>query len=201
MKEIKTSQEKTRKLCLSQAKKDQFGESAKYVNFESVNDDGELTTDNIRCSLNMKLIEKHWRLAGYNLIVTSEVHLPAQQIYSSYHNLWRIEESFRMMKSELDARPVYLQKESSIYAHFLICYLAVLLTRILQILILEDKHSYQEIIHFMRSFNVAQISPNKYINLAKSSKMFDCIEELTGLPIGHLNLNNSKIRKMMNYRF
>ena len=106
-----------------------------------------------------------------------------------------------MMKSELDARPVYLQKENSIYAHFLICYLAVLLTRIFQIIILEDKYSYQEIIRFMRGFNVAQVSPYKYINLAKASEIFEHIEKLTKLPIGHVNLNNTKIKSMMNYRF
>lgn len=105
------------------------------------------------------------------------------------------------MKSELDARPVYLQKKSSIFAHFLICYLAVLLTRLWQIVILEDKHSYQEIISFMRSFNASRVSPNKYINLAKQNRLIDDIKVLTGLPLDHLNLNNTKIKRMMNYRF
>lgn len=50
------------------------------------------------------------KLAGFNLLITSEYKMEDQQIYEAYHNLWRIEESFRVMKSELDARPVYLQK-------------------------------------------------------------------------------------------
>ena len=77
------------------------------------------------------------------MIVTSEIHMAASKVYAAYHNLWRIEESFRVMKSQLDARPVYLQKQETITGHFLICYLAVLLTRILQIHILKNPVWYR----------------------------------------------------------
>lgn len=61
--------------------------------------------------LNEEKIDMDRKLAGFNLLITSEYKMEDQQIYEAYHNLWRIEESFRVMKSELDARPVYLQKE------------------------------------------------------------------------------------------
>lgn len=82
--------------------------------------------------MNDDLIKKSLELAGYNMLVTSEISMADKEIYTAYHNLWRIEESFRIMKSQLDARPVYLQKKDTITGHFLICYLAVLLTRLLQ---------------------------------------------------------------------
>ena len=62
--------------------------------------------------MNEKVIENALKLAGYNLIVTSEIQMAAAEVYSAYHNLWRIEESFRIMKSQLDARPVYLRRRS-----------------------------------------------------------------------------------------
>lgn len=71
------------------------------------------------------------------MIITSEIQMSASEIYAAYHNLWRIEESFRIMKSQLDARPAYMQKQETITGHFLICYLAVLLTRLLQIHVLK----------------------------------------------------------------
>ena len=71
------------------------------------------------------MIEKELKFAGYNMLVTSEKDMDDIDIYNTYHNLWSIEESFRIMKSDLDARPVFLQKENSIKGHFLICYLAV----------------------------------------------------------------------------
>lgn len=87
--------------------------------------------------MNEALIRKSRELAGYNMLVTSEIAMSDKDVYDAYHNLWRIEESFRIMKSQLDARPVYLQKEDTIIGHFLICYLAVLLTRLLQFKILK----------------------------------------------------------------
>lgn len=59
--------------------------------------------------MNEELIQKSLELAGYNMLVTSEISMKDKDVYNAYHNLWRIEESFRIMKSQLDARPVYLQ--------------------------------------------------------------------------------------------
>ena len=92
------------------------------------------------------------------MIFTSEINMPDTEIYSTYHNLWRIEESFKIMKSQLDARPVFLQKEDTITGHFLICYLSVLLVRIFQIKILENKYCTEEIFDFMKQFKVAKLS-------------------------------------------
>ena len=106
----------------------------------------------------------------------------ASEIYTAYHNLWRIEESFRIMKSQLDARPVYLQKRDTITGHFLICYLAVLLTRLFQIHVLNDSFGTEEIFDFMHDFKIAKISEQKYINLAISSSF---IKELSAKPACH----------------
>ena len=58
------------------------------------------------------------------MLVTSETEMEEKEIYKVYHQLWRIEESFRILKSELDARPVYLQDGNRIKGHFLVCYAA-----------------------------------------------------------------------------
>ena len=65
-------------------------------------------------TMNEELIKKSLELAGYNMLVTSERSMSDKDIYEAYHNLWRIEESFRIMKPQLDARPVYLQKENTL---------------------------------------------------------------------------------------
>ena len=61
--------------------------------------------------INQAKIDEDLKYAGYNLMVTSETGLEPLQIYQTYHNLWKIEESFRITKSYLDARPVYVQKK------------------------------------------------------------------------------------------
>lgn len=129
--EINRQVEKAKKLRACEAKKSEYGDSSKYVTFISTDQKGTKTAGKVKVEINEKAIENAKKLAGYNMIITSEIHMSASEIYASYHNLWRIEESFRIMKSQLDARPAYMQKQETITGHFLICYLAVLLTRLL----------------------------------------------------------------------
>ena len=69
---------------------------------------------------------------GYFCIVTSELDYDEQQIRQAYGGLWRIEQSFRVLKSDFYARPVFVSKNEHIRAHFLICFVALLVMRILQ---------------------------------------------------------------------
>ena len=199
--EINKQVEKAKKLRACEAKKSEYGDSAKYVTFISTDKKGEKTDGKIKVELNESAIEKAKQLAGYNMIVTSETRMSASEIYAAYHNLWRIEESFRMMKSQLDARPVYLQKEDTITGHFLICYLAVLLTRLFQIYVLNDKYGTEEIFDFIRDYRVAQVSERRYINLTRRSSFIKDLTALTGLPLTSYFLGNEDINKMLSHRF
>lgn len=199
--EINRQVEKAKKLKACEAKKSEYGDSAKYVTFVSADKKGQKTDNKIKVEINEKAIEKAKKLAGYNMIITSETRMTASEIYAAYHNLWRIEESFRVMKSQLDARPVYLQKRDTITGHFLICYLAVLLTRLLQIHILNDNFGTEEIFDFMHDFRVAKISDRKYINLARSSSFIKELSAKTGLPLTSYFLGNEDINKMLSHRF
>lgn len=199
--EINKQVEKAKNLKACDAKRSEYGDSAKYVTFVSADKKGGKTDGTIKVELNDKAIENAKKLAGYNMIVTSETHMSASEIYAAYHNLWRIEESFRIMKSQLDARPVYLQKEDTITGHFLICYLAVLLTRIFQIHILNDKYGTEEIFDFIRDFRVAQISERKYINLTRKSIFIKDLSSSENLPLTSYFLGNEDINKMLSHRF
>lgn len=66
-------------------------------------------------------INEDLKYAGYNLMVTSELDMEPLQVYQTYHCLWKIEESFRITKSYLDARPVYVQKKEQSMAFFNLC--------------------------------------------------------------------------------
>ena len=127
--------------------------------------------------------------------------MSAAETYAAYHNLWRIEESFRIMKSQLDARPVYLQKEDTITGHFLLCYLFVVLMRLMQIHVLKDRYGTEEIFDFIRDFRVAQISDRKYINLTRNSTFIKTLAAQTGLPLASYFLGNENINNALNHRF
>lgn len=199
--EINRQVEKAKNLRTCEAKKSEYGDSAKYVTFITANKRGEKTDGKIKVEMNEEAIKNAKKLAGFNMMVTSEIHMSASEIYAAYHNLWRIEESFRIMKSQLDARPVYLQKEETITGHFLICYLTVLLTRLLQIHVLKDNYGSEEIFNFIRDFRIAKISDRKYINLTKSSSFVKEFKAQTGLPLTSYFLGNEDINKVLGHRF
>lgn len=199
--EINKEVEKARLLKASQAKRSEYGDSAKYVIFTAADKKGNDTDGKVKVTMNEELIKKSLELAGYNMLVTSEISMKDNEVYDAYHNLWRIEESFRIMKSQLDARPVYLQKQDTIVGHFLICYLAVLLTRLLQFKILKNGYSSEDLFEFVRDFRVAKISDRKYINLTRGTSFIKELSELCSLPLTSYFLSEGDIKKMLSHRF
>ena len=128
-----------------------------------------------------KMAREDLKYAGYNLLVTSELDMEPLQVYHTYHNLWKIEESFRITKSYLDARPVYVQKKETIYGHFLICYLSLFLLRILEIKCFKNEINSYNLVNFMRDFKVVDKGDGTYINISQNQSVNEKIKRLTGL--------------------
>lgn len=191
--EIQKLEAKAHELCLSKAKKEEYGECSKYVNFKGK--DGKKAN----ITINQEKIDQDKRLCGYNLIVTSETGLDHKEIYSIYHNLWRIEESFRIMKSELDARPAFMKTKETLYGHFTICYLSVLIARLLQIYELRDEDSYQSIYKFIREFTFVSVG-NKYINMATRTEFISKLARQTKLPLTNAMISDKQYKKIMSYK-
>ena len=191
--EINRLVEKAKSLTVSAAKRNEYGEAGKYVSFTGK--EGEKAV----AKINQKTIDNDLKLAGYNLLVTSEIRMSDQDIYETYHNLWRIEESFKIMKSDLDARPAFCQREETIKGHFLICYLTVLLERLLQFKVLENRYGTSEIFNFMKDFRVTK-AETKYINTAKTSELIHGLEEKFRLPLTNYFLTETQIRSILNHK-
>lgn len=93
------------------------------------------------------------------------------------------------------------QKEETIIGHFLICYLSVLLTRLLQIHVLKDKYGTEELFDFIRDFRVVKVSERKYTNLTRSSSFTKELSVQTGMPLTSYFLGKEGINKMLSHRF
>lgn len=87
-----------------------------------------------------KKLEKYKETMGFYSIVTSEVEDDDREIINRYHGLSRIEDSFRIIKSDLEGRPIYVWLEEHIKAHFLICFIALTIIRIIQYKILKNEN-------------------------------------------------------------
>lgn len=198
--EINKEVEKARKVStIKQASKDDFGDSLKYVTFESKDEKGKKIK--IKALLNEEAIERDKQEAGFNLLVTSEVNMTAKEIYEAYHALWKIEESFKILKTYLEARPVFLQNKESIYGHFLICYLSLCVLRLLEIKEFENQLSTPELIGFIRRFNIVPTkNGNEFINELNSSNIVKKIKAKTGLSkISSLYLTLKQVKQILNY--
>ena len=159
--------------------REDMGDSAKYLRITSKDKDG----NKIRpvAEIDQAKIDEDMRYAGYNLLVTSEVDLEPLQIYNTYHGLWKIEESFRITKSYLEARPVYVQKKETIYGHFLICYLSLFLLRVMEIKCFKNKVNSYDLVNFMRDFRVVDKGDGSYVNISQNQAVNEKIKGLTGL--------------------
>ena len=197
--EIKKLRAKAEFLTSCSAKKDKYGEAGKYVNFIAVDKDGN-EHGKIKTEINEKAILRDLSVAGFNMLITSEINANSTEIYSTYHNLWRIEESFRIMKSYLDARPVHVQRENSIKGHFLICYLSVFLLRVLQFSVFENEFSTEEIVNFIKNFRVVEITRNKFINISTRDSVIERFGEITKLPILNSYLYDLQIKRILGYK-
>ena len=158
--------------------KDELGDCAKYVDIITKDSTGKTIKPII--GLNKSKIDEDLKYAGYNLLVTSEIDMDPLHVYKTYHSLWKIEESFRITKSYLDARPVYLQKKETIYGHFLICYLSLFLLRVLEIKCFKNKINSYDLINFMRDFRVVNKGDNTYINISRDQAINEKVKKLVG---------------------
>lgn len=192
--EIKKLVEKAKKMKVSEAKKKEYGESAKYIIFKSK------SKDKVVATINYAKINEDTSLAGFNLLVTSELNMNAEEIHQIYHNLWVIEESFKIMKSDLDARPVFLQKKESIMGHFFICYVSVLLQRLLQFKVLKNKYSSNDLFKLFKDFEVVKNEDSTYINISAATDLLQDLTKLWNLPLTNYYLSEVQMNKIKNFK-
>ena len=159
--------------------REELGDCAKYVKIINKDQNGKKIKPVIE--IDQKKLNEDLKYAGYNLMVTSELDMEPLQVYQTYHSLWKIEESFRITKSYLDARPVYVQKKETIYGHFLICYLSLFLLRVIEIKVFKNKINSYDLINFIRDFRGVRGGDGVYINISRNQAVNEKVKELTGL--------------------
>lgn len=137
--------------------------AAKYVKKVAYDKDtGEVLTSSSILDINEELIREEEALDGYYMLLTSEMDTPDDKIIDMYRGLWRIEESFKITKSELEARPVYVRNQDHIEAHFLTCFVALTISRILEMK-LEHKYSAGRILNSLSKAECSLLQQNYYL--------------------------------------
>lgn len=132
---------------------------------------------------------------GYYAIVTSEYKEPPEKIIEMYRGLWKIEESFKITKSDFESRPVYLSLKDHIDAHFLTCFISLVIARILEHR-LKGKYSVTEILESLRRASCSHIKENYYLFDFYNDVLEDIGKEL-GIDFGKKFMRLGEIKKIL----
>lgn len=135
--------------------------AAGYINNIKFDKETGVVSNGSELSLNMEKITEDEKLDGYYSIVTSEENLSDLELRNIYKGLSKIEETFKITKSEFNARPINVRLEDHIDAHFLICFIGLVIIRILQAKI-NDKYTIKNLLEKMKNFKCTHTTGNLY---------------------------------------
>jgi len=156
---------KARQLVMNPSKYRQatsYGASKYVKNLEFDPKTGEILTVKQKPFFDEAKLREEEKWDGYYAIVSSELDKTDEEIIEIYRGLWRIEESFKVTKSDLETRPVYVTREDHIQAHFLICFIALVIIRLLQKR-LDGKFSVTRIIESLNKAECVYLKENFYL--------------------------------------
>lgn len=156
--------ERAEKMVTSKCVKKQWknpNDPSRFVKVTSVTSDGEIAKKKIY-ELNEDAIEKEAFYDGFYAVSTNLIDDDVKDILFVSEGRWQIEESFRILKTDFSSRPVYVSREDRIKAHFLTCFSALLLYRLLEKKI-GGGYTTSQIIETLRGYNMLKMEGTGYI--------------------------------------
>ena len=172
-----------------------YGVAGYVNNLKFVKETGEIA-DASNLSLNLERIKEEEKYDGYYSIVTSEENLSDIEIRNIYRGLSKIEETFKVTKSGLEARPVWVSRADHIESHFLTCFISLIIIRLLEIK-LDNKYSFKKIIQTIRNYNSNHIEHDVYLQSFRNDVVKD-IENVFSVDLSKKYLTLSQIKKIFN---
>ena len=168
---------------------------ARFIRKTSVTGDGEIAEKAIY-ELDPKRIREEEMYDGFYAVITNLEDDPAEVIKINRRR-WEIEENFRIMKSEFEARPVYVQRDDRIKAHFLTCYISLLVYRLLEKK-LDEEYTCSQILETLRGMQMTLLSKESgYIPSYKRTKLTDKLHSIFGFRTDFEFISKSTMRSII----
>lgn len=168
----------------------------KYINNIRFNEETGEIPNGLELSLKLDKIKEEEKFDGYYSIVTSEKDLTDKEIRNIYKGLWKIEESFKITKSNLETRPVYVWTKEHIEAHFLTCFISLVILRLI-----EDKtkrkYSITSIINSLKKYTSNNLEHDIYIQNFTNNIIKD-LSNIYNIDLSRKYLTLSEIKKKLN---
>ena len=168
----------------------------RFIVREKVTKDGEICSEEVVC-LNTDAIMEEERYDGFYAVCTNRNNMRVEEVVKINGKRWEIEECFRIMKTEFKARPVYLQTEAHIRAHFLTCFMALMIYRILEKK-LKEAFTCGEILDTLKNMWMARPGEKLgYIPVYTRTDLTDRLHETAGFRTDYQILSDVNMRKVI----
>ena len=166
----------------------------RFITKTTLTQEGEVADKKV-FTLNTQQIEKEEQYDGFYGVCTN-LDDDAEEIIKVNKRRWEIEESFRIIKSEFKARPVYLSRDDRIIAHFTTCFLSLVLHRYLE-KELKEKYTASEIIETLRNMNLTKATLEGYIPSYTRTDLTDLLHETFDFRTDYEIIENKNIKKIL----
>ena len=176
-------------------KKDAAGALRYIKNIEYDPETGECLQLKHLPYLDTDKIQEDEKYDGYYALITSELDMPDSEVAKAYHELWKIEDSFRITKTTLESRPVYLYTEERIHAHFLTCFISLLILRLL-CKNLNGQYGPTQVVESLRSYQACFIKDNIY-KTTYYDEILKAIQEALQLKLDRRFLRAGEMRRLV----
>lgn len=164
---------------------------ARFIGTVAATGNGEVAK--IHSFLDENKIANEEQYDGLYAVCTDLLDDDVNDILKVSEGRWQIEECFRIMKTDFSARPVYLQNENRIKAHFLICFLALLIYRILEKK-LDYKYTCEDILDTLKEMNFANLQEQGFVPLYKRLQITDDLHETCGFRTDYQFITKSQMK-------
>ena len=166
----------------------------RFIKRTNITTEGEIAEKKI-LSINNEIIQKEEQFDGFYGVCTN-LDDNAEEIIKVNQKRWEIEDSFRIMKSEFKARPIYLSRDDRIIAHFTTCFLSLVILRFLEKR-LEEKYTSSEIIETLRNMNLQKNFDCSYEPVYTRTDLTDDLHEKFGFRTDYEILKESNLKKIL----
>lgn len=164
---------------------------ARFIGSAAATKDGESV--DIHHFLDENKIAQEAQYDGLYAVCTDLLDDEVGDILKVSEGRWQIEECFRIMKTDFSARPVYLQDENRIKAHFLICFLALMIYRFLEKK-LDSKYTCEELLDTLKAMNFVEVQEQGFIPTYKRDSITDALHEACGFRTDYQFITKSKMK-------
>ena len=176
--------------------KNRQNDPKRFIKFSSITNDGEIAEKKV-FSLNQSAIDNEAMFDGFYAVCTT-LEDDISEIIKVNKRRWEIEESFRILKSDFKARPVYLKRDDRIKAHFTTCFLALLIYRILEHK-LGEKYTSSQIIDTLRNMNMMNLDGVGYIPTYTRTSLTDDLHKVFKFRTDHEITILKDMKKILNF--